>query len=359
MTELDPSSNDMVSSTESCFNQNLDFYLVAIALHHATLFVLLFCFSVTLPVVANDPVISFVTDTKLPLFLECGGYTSCRPVKIETPCKGKVSIMRRRKNILPYSVFLTLAIYSASCVVFLLYNDTLLLTSKSTTMMISGAPVLDSMSHEKHDEYIFIGIKTSETGAHGERLPQIRKTWLKDALRSDKIEIKFFTHVQANHTNMIDDSSLMVETKCKRNELACKTGQVFSFYLQHSNASWFCSFDDDNYVNIPRLIQVLYEYEDGPTRGKDVFIGRLTQMRSRSMNSTIRFGTGGAGYCINRNLVVRGSQYYSVLESFRYADDVAVGYVTHQKLGVDITDDPLFHSHLERRIRTRNLASRY
>lgn len=261
--------------------------------------------------------------------------------------------MRRRKNILPYSVFVTLAIYSASCVVFLLYNDTLLLTSKATTMMISGAPVLDSMSHEKHDEYIFIGIKTSETGVHGERLPQIRKTWLKDALASEEIEIKFFTHVQANHTNMIDDSSLMVETKCKSNELACKTGQVFSFYLQHSNASWFCSFDDDNYVNIPRLIQVLHEYEDGPTRGKDVFIGRLTQMKSRSMNSTIRFGTGGAGYCINRNLVVRGSQYYSVLESFRYADDVAVGYVTHQKLGVDITDDPLFHSHLERTVRTR------
>ena len=184
-------------------------------------------------------------------------------------------------------------------------------------------------------------------------MPQIHKTWLKDALRSEEIEIRFFTHVQANHTNIIDDSSLMVATRCKRKELACKTGQVFAYYLQHSNASWFCSFDDDNYVNIPRLIQVLEEYESEIKRGQDMYIGKRIQLQLRKSNVTIRFGTGGAGYCLNRNLVVRGSQFFTKLETFRHTDDVAVGYVTQHKLGVDITSDALFHSHLERTIRRK------
>ena len=267
--------------------------------------------------------------------------------------------MRRRRRSLPFLVFITIAMYSASSVVFLLCSA---VPSKTTIMFgvpsnITRIPqVFDStMNHGKHNEYIFIGIKTSETGAHGERLPQIRKTWIKDALESaHDVQLQLFTHVHANITN--EEQESMVTTNCQQLDLACKTGQVFAYYLQHSHASWFCSFDDDNYVNIPRLIQVLQEYEHTVKSGQDFYIGRalhVNGMYFEAVNATVHFGTGGAGYCLNRNLVVRGSQYFTKLERFHLIDDVAVGYVSQHKLQVKITSDALFHSHWERMIRTK------
>jgi len=200
-------------------------------------------------------------------------------------------------------------------------------------------------------DYVFIGIKTSEAGVHGQRLPQIQKTWLKDALQTKRIDIKFFTHIQVNETE--DDSSLMVTTSCDRRNLPCKTGKVFAHYLEHSTASWFCSFDDDNYVLVDNLLQVLNSYLNGTT--KEVYIGKSMGpgMFYERVNATVRHGTGGAGYCLSRHLVKRGKDYFTSLTETGLQDDIAVGYVVQEKLGVNITTDPFFHSHYERTIRDR------
>jgi fringe protein len=162
----------------------------------------------------------------------------------------------------------------------------------------------------------------------------------------------------------------MVTTDCNRRDLKCKTGQVFSYYLKYSNATWFCSFDDDNYIILPNLIQVLSQYEKGPSRkGRDLYIGRAINFfgarklnlgirRSSKLkppfstfNKTVAFGTGGAGYCLNRHLVQRGKIHLTALNEVPFPDDVAVGYVVQHQLGVNITFNHLFHSHMEQHVR--------
>jgi hypothetical protein len=262
--------------------------------------------------------------------------------------------MRRRKNSVPFGVFfVAIVIYSVTSAVLLLYNFRApsSIIAQLVTPLAFDSPMIQGVQNEA---YIFIGIKTSETGVHAERLTQIQKTWLRDAFQSQDIELKLFTHhKQANISK--DASSDMVMTKCKRQDLACKTGQVFAYYIQHSNAPWFCAADDDNYVNIPRLIEVLHDYERN-NRGKDLYIGSSLHpngMHFDSVNATVSFSTGGSGYCLNRDLVLRGKDLFSSLESFHLIDDVAVGYVSQVKLGVNVTSDPLFHSHWNRMIRDK------
>lgn len=281
--------------------------------------------------------------------------------------------MRRGKRSVLSSVTILIALYSATSLLLMLCQIETPSSSSFHTPATATRQQLHNtesksddnkhnsntrqQSKEQDNKYVFIGIKTSEHGAHGIRLPEIRKTWLRDALQSDKVDIKFFTHLNVNHTSDHDEpSSLMLTTKCNHQDLACKTGQVFAYYLQNSKANWFCSFDDDNYVLIDNLGKVLQAYEDGPTKDQDLYIGRALHpagMFFPGINATVRFGTGGAGYCLTRSLVERGKDYFSALESFHLIDDVAVGYVSQHKLGVNITSDPLFHSHWERMIRTR------
>lgn len=64
--------------------------------------------------------------------------------------------------------------------------------------------------------------------------------------------------------------------------------------------------------------------------------------------------TGGAGYCLSRNLVERAASNFSALPR-AMPDDVAVGHVVKQQLGVKLVEDGLFHSHLEKRLR-QNLS---
>ena len=42
--------------------------------------------------------------------------------------------------------------------------------------------------------------------------------------------------------------------------------------MNHSDFKWFCHVDDDNYLNVPNLIQVLSKYD----HEKDWYFGKLT-----------------------------------------------------------------------------------
>lgn len=46
--------------------------------------------------------------------------------------------------------------------------------------------------------------------------------------------------------------------------------QKYLFSCVSSTSRWFCHFDDDNYVNVPQLVQLLNEYH--PT--KDWYLGK-------------------------------------------------------------------------------------
>ena len=72
-----------------------------------------------------------------------------------------------------------------------------------------------------------------------------------------------------------------------------------------NSCRWYCHFDDDNYVNIYRLLAELDRHDPsrplylgkssrGPTKLKDAISG---DQKARVVFS---FGTGGAGFCLTR-----------------------------------------------------------
>lgn len=94
-------------------------------------------------------------------------------------------------------------LYATANVLFLFLEGTIL-------PPMASLPSPPSHPSARRDDFIFIGIKTSEAGIHGARLPEIEKAWLKNALETGLIDIRFFTHVNVNQT----ESSLMVSMSC-------------------------------------------------------------------------------------------------------------------------------------------------
>eukprot|EP00566_Odontella_aurita_P011461 CAMPEP_0113594258 /NCGR_PEP_ID=MMETSP0015_2-20120614/38956_1 /TAXON_ID=2838 /ORGANISM="Odontella" /LENGTH=388 /DNA_ID=CAMNT_0000501193 /DNA_START=448 /DNA_END=1614 /DNA_ORIENTATION=- /assembly_acc=CAM_ASM_000160 len=214
----------------------------------------------------------------------------------------------------------------------------------------------------------------------GTRFREIQRTWLEDVLAEDgQVLIKFFSRASQEEGGISnvpesepalmqagDDraksnitlQSLFVPTLCEQHQLTCMTSSMFAYYLQHHAndttpmASYFCNFDDDQYVNVPNLIKVLDSYSnDQRWYGKNLYIGNppaQNKVKWKGLYSggvRIKFHTGGAGYCLSRDLVEQGAQYFLSLSNF--PDDVAVGYVVQHKLGIEYPIvDIRFHSHL-------------
>lgn len=270
--------------------------------------------------------------------------------------------MRGRKNAIRLSL-VSIALYAAANAVLISIRQvpsidldesaSLQPPTKQSRLVkkLEESPKTSKSNSKSNNTFIFIGIKTSEAGVHGQRLPQIEQTWLKDALATNLIDIKFFTHAQVNQTS--DSSSLMVSTACNSQDLACKTSGVFAYFLTNTTAPWFCSFDDDNYVLVDNLIKLLKTYN----ATKDWYLGKPTGpgIFYSNVNARIRHATGGAGYCFSRPLVERGKDLFSNLKNTsRLADDLAVGHVSQNLLGVNLTCvNGLLHSHYERTIRKR------
>nr|XP_012614793.1 beta-1,3-N-acetylglucosaminyltransferase lunatic fringe isoform X3 [Microcebus murinus] len=122
---------------------------------------------------------------------------------------------------------------------------------------------------------------------------------------------------------------------------------------------WFCHVDDDNYVNLRALLQLLASYP----HTQDVYIGkpsldRPIQATERVSENKVRpvhfwFATGGAGFCISRGLALKmspwasGGHFMSTAERIRLPDDCTIGYIVEALLGVPLIRSGLFHSHLE------------
>lgn len=71
---------------------------------------------------------------------------------------------------------------------------------------------------------------------------------------------------------------------------------------------WFCHFDDDNYVNIPRLVDLLKTYKPS----EEWYLGKPSIRRPLEIldretgkEMTFWFATGGAGFCLSRSLALK------------------------------------------------------
>ncbi|XP_030385299.1 fringe glycosyltransferase [Scaptodrosophila lebanonensis] len=204
---------------------------------------------------------------------------------------------------------------------------------------------------------IFISVKTTKN-YHDTRLALIIKTWFQLA----RDQTWFFTDTD-DHYYQEKTKGHLINTKCSqghfRKALCCKMSAELDIFLQ-SGKKWFCHFDDDNYVNVPRLVKLLDEYS--PT--VDWYLGKPSissplEIHLDSKNTTTNkkitfwFATGGAGFCLSRALTLKmlpiagGGKFISIGDKIRFPDDVTMGFIIEHLLKVPLTVVDNFHSHLE------------
>ncbi|XP_065200820.1 fringe glycosyltransferase [Planococcus citri] len=208
-------------------------------------------------------------------------------------------------------------------------------------------------------EDIFISVKTTKRN-HNTRLKYILKTWFQLA----KDQTWFFTDVEEKQLQKLTNNH-MINTNCSashnRKALCCKMSVEFDTFL-YSNKKWFCHFDDDNYVNVPRLLEMLSNYNPK----KDWYLGKPSirtpleildkaypSLNKIKTNITFWFATGGAGFCLSKSLALKmvsvasGGRFMTIGEKIRLPDDVTMGYIIEYLLGKPLTVIDEFHSHLE------------
>ncbi|XP_050096554.1 fringe glycosyltransferase [Anopheles aquasalis] len=206
---------------------------------------------------------------------------------------------------------------------------------------------------------LLISVKTTKS-YHDTRLEMITKTWYQLA----KEQTWFFTDTDDAHYQKLTNNH-MVNTNCSqghfRKALCCKMGKEFEFFLD-SAKKWWCHFDDDNYVNVPRLVRMLDDYS--PTQdwylGKpsissplEIFLDSTKSSTEVNKKVTFWFATGGAGFCISRALALKmmpiaaSGKFVAIGDKIRFPDDVTMGFLIEHILKVPLTVIDAFHSHLE------------
>lgn len=207
---------------------------------------------------------------------------------------------------------------------------------------------------------LLISVKTTKA-YHDTRLEMIIKTWYQLA----KEQTWFFTDTDDPHYQKLTNGH-MVNTNCSqghfRKALCCKMGKEFEFFLD-SAKKWWCHFDDDNYVNVPRLVRLLSQ-EYSPTQdwylGKpsissplEIFLDNTKSSTEVNKKVTFWFATGGAGFCISRALALKmlpiasSGKFVAIGDKIRFPDDVTMGFIVEHILNVPLTVVDAFHSHLE------------
>ncbi|XP_013785628.1 fringe glycosyltransferase-like [Limulus polyphemus] len=130
----------------------------------------------------------------------------------------------------------------------------------------------------------------------------------------------------------------------------------FDRFLE-SQKKWFCHFDDDNYVNVPRLMKLLEKYNSQ----EDWYFGKpsirvplkIPDRENTQKIISFWFATGGAGFCISNALALKmmpiasSGRFMNVCEKIRLPDDVTMGYIIEHVLKKKLTVIEHFHSHLE------------
>nr|XP_046232963.1 beta-1,3-N-acetylglucosaminyltransferase radical fringe [Scatophagus argus]XP_046232964.1 beta-1,3-N-acetylglucosaminyltransferase radical fringe [Scatophagus argus] len=203
---------------------------------------------------------------------------------------------------------------------------------------------------------IFIAVKTTRK-YHKSRLELLIQTWISQA----KEQTYIFTDGEDKELRVRTGVNI-INTNCSaahtRQALCCKMSVEYDKFIE-SQKKWFCHVDDDNYVILPSLLQLLSSYH----HSQDVYLGRPSldhpieaaeRVKSDgSVSVKFWFATGGAGFCISRGLALKMSpwaslgNFISTAEKIRLPDDCTIGYIIEALLEVTLTHTHLFHSHLE------------
>ncbi|XP_077314999.1 beta-1,3-N-acetylglucosaminyltransferase radical fringe [Lithobates pipiens] len=212
-----------------------------------------------------------------------------------------------------------------------------------------------SSDHLRLDD-LFIAVKTTKK-YHKTRVDLLLQTWISQANKQTFIFTDYEDQVLRQRAG-----SQMVNTNCTavhtRQALCCKMAVEYDKFVL-SSKKWFCHVDDDNYLNLHALLDLLSAFP----HNTDVYVGRpsldhpvetLDRVKGDGSSSLkFWFATGGAGFCISRGLALKMSpwasmgNFISTAEKVRLPDDCTIGYIIEGLLEVKMQHSNLFHSHLE------------
>ncbi|KAF3854100.1 hypothetical protein F7725_014788 [Dissostichus mawsoni] len=187
---------------------------------------------------------------------------------------------------------------------------------------------------------IFIAVKTTRK-YHKSRLELLIQTWVSRA----KEQTYIFTDGEDKELRMRTGVNI-INTNCS----AAHTRRLCA-----ARCLWFCHVDDDNYVILPSLLQLLSTYH----HSQDVYLGRPSLDHPIEAAERVKSdGSVSVKFWWSRFLYQQrpGTEmspwaslgnFISTAEKIRLPDDCTIGYIIEALLEVMLTHTHLFHSHLE------------
>ena len=214
--------------------------------------------------------------------------------------------------------------------------------------------------------HLVMTVKTS-AAVHGTRVQSMLRSW--GATPTARKLLFFFTDidsgaVDAGLARLAGDGDEAVgrrhfiNTQCPsghgRGALCCKTDAELRFYLRaaaelaesgSAAPSYWCHFDDDNYVMLANLVEHLAA-ESAAADGA-VWIGRRGPKHMKGKDIW-PFTMGGAGYCLDRAAATELGRQSLAEECLaaQQPDDMTIGLVM-QRQRVALRHTPRFHSQWE------------
>jgi fringe protein len=136
-------------------------------------------------------------------------------------------------------------------------------------------------------------------------------------------------------------------------DLCCHSASEFDIYFQNKNKyKWLCRFDDDQYVNVPLLVNYLKQYL--PDK-QSLYIGKPSMKEpKRGHGLNFWFATYGGGVCFSKFLlqmihddIQPNNKFLEGCIASNYPDDTHIAYILRKKYNINLTVANDFHHHIE------------
>uniref|UniRef100_A0A7E4VQG5 Fringe glycosyltransferase n=1 Tax=Panagrellus redivivus TaxID=6233 RepID=A0A7E4VQG5_PANRE len=237
------------------------------------------------------------------------------------------------------------------------YVVLLILTLSFLLFLIFNPYVPGSFFQGSRDEAIrqqspdlVITVKTTR-GNHKTRVRQIVRSWF----QLDPKNVYFVSDVTDTGLNATLGGNL-INSHCpvghSATALACKMNRELRVFVER-DAKWSCHFDDDNYVNVPLLKELLLSMDET----KAYYLGKASTAEPVSIPDRpmppFWFGTGGAGVCLSQFAVrkaapkIMNNGFRNLAARLGLPDDMALGFLMANLLDIELTQISSFYSHFD------------
>jgi fringe len=244
-------------------------------------------------------------------------------------------------------------------------NLTVTSNNNQWTKLSSGSFNNGSTQSALSSRDILLTIRTSK-GTQYQRVPSILQTWFNFSPRT--------THIITNDNTSAIRSLIpskfhaqFFQSHCLANysvgNLCCQSGSEFKIYFaSHIPYQWMCRFDDDQYVNVPLLVEYLQQFSG---ENQALYIGKPSWTVPKTRRHLrFWFATYGGGVCYSRRLlsmirdeVQPNGRFMRSCIASNDPDDIHIAYLLHTKFNINLTVAERFHHHLEKDLFTNMLNS--